>query len=510
MIKVFISSVQSEFAAERQALVEYLQSDALLGRFFQPFIFENVPASNRKPDQVYLDEVQRSDLYVGLLGQVYGSVPEDQPSPTELEYNAATEHKLYRLMFLTNHDPDQRDPREQQFIRRIEQDVVRRTFTEISELKTGLYSALIKYLEEKELIRSGPFDASICTGVDLSDIDPEKVTDFVRMARSKRGFSLPETASVERVLTHLNLSKGEQLTNAAVLLFGKDPQHALISSSVKCARFHGNEIVKPIPAYQVYKGDVFKLVDQAVDFVLTRIDASVGTRSEDNQAPLDYEIPRTVISEAIVNAIAHRDYTSTGSVQVMLFRNRIEIWNPGQLPHNLTLAQLKQAHASYPANPLLAEPMYLAGYIERLGTGIPDMLDACKSVGLQEPGFRQEDMFVTTIWRKSDITGQVTGQATGQATGQVTGQVTGQATEEVKRVILVLSGQIKRADIQEALGLKHRDTFMENYLNPALKAGYVEMTHPEALTHPDQRYQLSKLGLELRKRLDQDRTEDDL
>jgi len=50
---------------------------------------------------------------------------------------------------------------------------------------------------------------------------------------------------------------------------------------------------------------------------------------------------------------------------------------------------------------------------------------------------------------------------------------------------------------------------MENYLNPALKAGYVEMTHPEALTHPDQRYQLSKLGLELRKRLDDDRTEDD-
>ena len=344
------------------------------------------------------------------------------------------------------------------------------------------------------MIRSGPFDASICSGVDLDDIDPEKVTDFVRMARAKRGFSLPETASVERVLTHLNLAKGAQLTNAGVLLFGKDPQNTLISSSVKCAQFHGNEIVKPIPAYQVYKGDVFELVDQAVDFVLTRIDASVGTRSKDNQAPLDYEIPRTVISEAIVNAIAHRDYTSTGSVQVMLFRNRVEIWNPGQLPHNLTLAQLKQAHASYPANPLLAEPMYLAGYIDRLGTGIPDMLDACNSAGLQEPEFKQEDMFVTTIWRKSEITTEATGQATGQATGEATEEVTREATREVQRVILVLNGEMKRAEIQAALQLKNDEYFRTDYINPALEAGMIELKYPQKLTHPNQRYRLTEKG----------------
>lgn len=47
--------------------------------------------------------------------------------------------------------------------------------------------------------------------------------------------------------------------------------------------------------------------------------------------PVYYEIPRTAVTEAIVNAIAHRDYTSNGSLQVMLFRNRLEVWNPGQL-----------------------------------------------------------------------------------------------------------------------------------------------------------------------------------
>jgi predicted HTH transcriptional regulator len=76
-----------------------------------------------------------------------------------------------------------------------------------------------------------------------------------------------------------------------------------------------------------------------------------------------------VIREAIVNAVAHRDYTSNGSVQVMVFADRVEVWNPGSLPPSLSLAQLRQPHGSIPANPLLAEPLYLTQYIERLGTG---------------------------------------------------------------------------------------------------------------------------------------------
>lgn len=70
----------------------------------------------------------------------------------------------------------------------------------------------------------------------------------------------------------------------------------------------------------------------------------------------------------IVNAVAHRDYTSNGSVQVMIFANRLEVWNPGGLPTSLTLEKLRQPHGSVPHNPQLAEPLYLTKYIERMGT----------------------------------------------------------------------------------------------------------------------------------------------
>ena len=115
---------------------------------------------------------------------------------------------------------------------------------------------------------------------------------------------------------------------------------------------HGTEVAKPIPSYQVYKGTAFELVDQAVDFVLSKINRSIGTRAESVRAPRTYEIPVEVVTEAIVNAVAHRDYTENGSVQVMLFADRLEVRNPGRLPPLLTLEKLREAHRSVPGNPL--------------------------------------------------------------------------------------------------------------------------------------------------------------
>ena len=80
-------------------------------------------------------------------------------------------------------------------------------------------------------------------------------------------------------------------------------------------------------------------------------------------------MPPEVVREAIVNAVAHRDYTSNGSVQIMLFSDRLEVWNPGTLPPSLTLEKLRHPHGSVPGNPLLAEPLCLTKYIERMSGG---------------------------------------------------------------------------------------------------------------------------------------------
>lgn len=114
------------------------------------------------------------------------------------------------------------------------------------------------------------------------------------------------------------------------------------------------------------------------------------------------------VTETIVNACVHRDYLSTGSVQVMLFKDRLEVWNPGRLPKGMTVEKLAGEHASLPVNPLLANPVYLAGYIEQVGTGTNDVIDRCMELGLKKPEFRQDEDFTVVLWRR-DASGTIQG-----------------------------------------------------------------------------------------------------
>lgn len=137
-----------------------------------------------------------------------------------------------------------------------------------------------------------------------------------------------------------------------------------------------------------------------MEFVLGKIDRRVGTRAQTAQAPVTFEIPRPVILEAIVNAVAHRDYRSNGFVQVIVFSDRMEVWNPGELPPGLTPELLREPHGPMPRNPLIAEPLYRMKYVEKAGTGTTDMIADCRKAGLPEPDFEQRGpYFVVTVWR---------------------------------------------------------------------------------------------------------------
>ena len=401
-VRIFISSVQREFVDERERLRDYLRGDPLMRRFFDVFLFEEVPASDQRPDRVYLDEVERCDIYVGLFGRDYGSEDVEGVSPTEREFERATESEKHRLIFVKGAEGSGRHPKMEALIARAQAGLVRRRFATPAELIAGVYASLVQFLEARELLRFGPFDAAPCFGATLDELDVEDMYRFIRVARRARQFPLPAETPPEDLLRHLNLLNKGRLTNAAMLLFGQAPQRFLISSEIKCAHFHGTEVAKPIPSYQVYKGTVFSLVDQAVDFVLSKIALSVGTRAESVQAPVEYEIPKEVATEAIVNAVAHRDYTDNSSVQVMLFADRLEVMNSGRLPPSLTVDKLRLPHQSLPGNPLLAESMYLLQYIERMGTGTVDMIRRCAETGLPEPEFEVGAGFLIRIWRSGD------------------------------------------------------------------------------------------------------------
>ena len=491
--RIFISSVQKEFADERQALKAYLLGDALLSRFFDVFLFEDLPASDRRADAVYLDEVRRCDIYLALLGDQYGREDADGLCPTQREFDEATKLGKPRIVFVKGADDASRHPKMRALITTAGAQLIRRRFTTVAELIPSVYASLVDYLAVKELLRVGPFDAAVCPDAGMDDLSADRIRRFVGVARRARGFPLPEDTAPVHVLQHLNLLNKDRPTHAAMLLFGYTPQRFLISSEIKCAHFHGTEVRKPIPSYQVYKGTAFDLVDQAVDFVLSKISLAVGTREHGTQAPVEYEMPPEVVREAIVNAVAHRDYTSNGSVQVMLFSDRLEVWNPGTLPPSLTLEKLRHPHGSVPGNPLLAEPLYLTKYIERMGTGTGDMIKLCRKAGLPEPEFTLTDGFVTTIRRKPELAFKAVG-------GQVEAPSRHQAGTK-----LVLSGnQVEilckcRKDsaiteLMELIGRSDRTKFRNQVLKPLLEDGLLDLTVPDKPTSSLQKYRLNEKG----------------
>ena len=399
--KIFISSVQSEFAKARSAIAEMVRKDRLLNCFFETFVFEKGAARDRKAKNVYLDAIADCDIYLVLCGDKYGNFDDKGVSPTEHEFDKATELKKLRLAFVKESSA-KREKRESEFIGKIGEELTWRSFTSLASLKDAVYDALFCWLQERDIVASKPYDKSASLEVTMDDLDPAKFEAYVKMVREKKKVTFAAGMTSEDVLERLGAidPKTRRISNAAVWLFAKEPQRWRPSWEIRCLQFWGTEVTKPLPALHTYNGTVFEQIDQALDFVMSRVDFYVGAPKK-AAAPTKPEFPDDAIREAIVNAVCHRDYTDSGCVQVMLFKDRLEIINPGTLPRGWTAKDLVRSHDSRPHNELLALAMSWTSYVEKSGSGTTDIIAKCRSWGLGAPEYYPETSdFKTVIWRR--------------------------------------------------------------------------------------------------------------
>ena len=186
-------------------------------------------------------------------------------------------------------------------------------------------------------------------------------------------------------------------------MFGKNPQRFFIQSEIRCARFKGIKAVKPFIDMKVINGSIYEQIDQTEKFILFNIKKAAWIEPGKIERQEKWEYPPDAIREAIINAIAHRDYYSSANVHISIFDDRIEIWNPGKLPPPLTPKDLKEEHKSIPVNPSLANLLFLIKYIERWGTGTNDIIKWCREEGLPEPIFKEVTGGFAVVLRKFQI-----------------------------------------------------------------------------------------------------------
>ena len=98
MEQIFVSSVQKELQADRYAVRDFVHGNELLSQFFRVLLFEDLPPTDRRADEVYLDEVAKSRIYIGIFGNEYGWEDDNGLSPTEKEFDFVAKQRKRRFI----------------------------------------------------------------------------------------------------------------------------------------------------------------------------------------------------------------------------------------------------------------------------------------------------------------------------------------------------------------------------------------------------------------------------
>jgi ATP-dependent DNA helicase RecG len=197
-----------------------------------------------------------------------------------------------------------------------------------------------------------------------------------------------------------------------ILLFGKNPNHYLPQAGISAVAYKGQEkdynttergiIRGPVVARFNEAGEIVDtgLVERAIEFVRRNTGTSAYLVEGRRIDKPDY--PEEVIRETIVNAIAHRDYTISGTdIELSIYSDRLEVISPGRLPNTVTVERMK-AGCRATRNELIKEILRDYHYVEATGLGVPRKIIAgmLKHNGIEPDLIGEEYSFMVRLWRE--------------------------------------------------------------------------------------------------------------
>ncbi|MFH0862752.1 MAG: RNA-binding domain-containing protein [Candidatus Altiarchaeota archaeon] len=250
---------------------------------------------------------------------------------------------------------------------------------------------ILDFLRGKQILC---FDETPSDAV-ISDIDEDKAKEYLALRRQQDCF---KSHSIEDFLLSMRLAAkngGLKIKNSALLFFAKNPPRSHPQNELKLVRFDGTEPVK-IVSHELIQSNLTESIEKALSFVKTNLPKNIQVKFEARREER-YPYPIDVICEAIVNAVAHRDYFSKDATQICLFSDRLEITNPGSLPTGLPRELF--GTLSVQRNPLTYKLLRDYGYVEGLGSGIPRMINSMREYGLADPEFGIYEHFFRVILR---------------------------------------------------------------------------------------------------------------
>ena len=247
------------------------------------------------------------------------------------------------------------------------------------------------------------FSAKICEGISIADLDEaaiKKMKESYARKQKNPGFM---QLSTEQVLTDLKLLENGKLNYAAlVLLAKKEVIHAKLPQSKTIWEFRHSEA-------QIHH-DSREVIDEPLFIAIDNIWKLINQPSLNKKYPVQsgpyifdlYDFNEEVIREAVLNAIAHRDYTITSEVVVKQYPNKITITNPGGFPKGVTIENILTV-SSTPRSRLMTEILEKTGLVERSGQGVDKIFSSTLSEGKVEPDYKNSNMFQVSLSLRTEI-----------------------------------------------------------------------------------------------------------
>ncbi|MBX2942714.1 MAG: putative DNA binding domain-containing protein [Cyclobacteriaceae bacterium] len=255
-------------------------------------------------------------------------------------------------------------------------------------------AALDKFLLQKTGKR---WDSVPVPNVSVEDLKSETF-DFFRKRGVKSG-RLDEGSFEDsnlQLLENLQLMEGKYLKRAAVLLFHPVPEKFFTGAFIKIGYFE-NE-VDLIYQDEVH-GNLFEQIEKAIDILFTKYIKAIISYEGIHRIET-YEYPKDAIREGLLNSISHKNYAGATPIQISVYKDKIMIWNFGELPEDWTIERLLAKHPSIPYNPDIANAFFRSGYVEAWGRGFTKMIELCQEAGLPVPVYENSMSGFWAVFRK--------------------------------------------------------------------------------------------------------------
>lgn len=229
-----------------------------------------------------------------------------------------------------------------------------------------------------------------------SDLDLEEIRRTAMQAKESGRFAFHDDDDDISILQALAVYTGKGFTQAADVLFAKNPALRHPQTRIRVTSFASDKGGDTYRDDHLLQGPLVKVFEQTFSIISQNVRLESRFKGGELRREDRPEYPFAALREGLVNAFAHRDYAGfSGGITVGIYSDRIEIWNSGHFPEGWKPGDLSRNHPSLPTNPDMAHVLYLRGLMERIGRGAQLIINACREYELPAPKWADRQTGVT-------------------------------------------------------------------------------------------------------------------